>query len=235
MAANMTNYAIQSSRFKQLLLDCNGIDKTTIQEKNWKGQPEDKTYLYLTGEEFIVPPDQFIRIKSTATKGTVAKIVDMELDVQDERWAKVEGQISEYSATLIYESIDNKGKKKKGRIQKSYVDFMDPLDPEYGNLKYVRNVKSHADKKKEVKNPVNKYQQELQRGDWVVGVLPRKRLGIGRITRWTNHNVWAVPGDNLDDKSREFKFDTIQETFTMPNSDHTALLTMAVLKGWDGK
>ena len=65
--------------------------------------------------------------------------------------------------------------------------------------------------------------------------MPGKRLGIGRISRWTNHNVWAIRGDNMSDKSKEFKFDSIEETFTMPDDEHVPLLTMAVLKGWDGR
>jgi len=98
--------------------------------------------------------------------------------------------------------------------------------------KYVRDVNTHE--KVVVKNPVNKFKQEMQKGDWVIGVKPGKYLGIGRITRWTNHNVWAVTGDDLTDKSKEFKFDSITETFTMPDDAHVKLLTMAVLKGWRG-
>ena len=77
---------------------------------------------------------------------------------------------------------------------------------------------------------------EMKKGDWVIGVTPGKGLGIGRITRWTNHNVWAVkPGDELNDKSREFKFDSIDQTFTMPDSDQVQqLLTVAILKGYTG-
>ena len=73
---------------------------------------------------------------------------------------------------------------------------------------------------------------KLEVGDWVIGVKPGKRLGIGRITRWTNHNVWAVSGEDLN--GREFRFDSITETFTMPDDEHVKLLTMAVLRGWTG-
>lgn len=174
--------------------------------------------------------DIFIEITQTATKGTIGRLVDFEVEVYGERYPEYTNQpankILSYDGTLIYE-VD--GRKQRGRINESYAKIL----VGHHQTQYVRNVKKRV--QEDIKNPVNKYKQELQKGDWVVGVMPGKRLGIGRITRWTKHNVWATQSDDLDDKSQEFKFDSISETFTMPNDEHVQLLTFAVLAGWNGR
>ncbi len=130
-----------------------------------------------------------------------------------------------YRCTLIYEV---EGRKQRGRIKDEYVKIVEGQP----KTKYVRDVTTH--KKVVIKNPVNKFKQEMKRGDWVIGVKRNHSLDIGRITRWTNANVWGVTGDDLNDKSKEFQFASISETFTMPDDKHVQLLTMAVLKGWKG-
>ena len=212
-----------ASDFENLLMQCDGVRHTSSQRTDWRGQSETVYKFYKTGD-IIVPDEVYIEIIGTATNGTVGKVIGFDID----KSRKVGDQISRWDFTYLYEA-EHEGKAKKGRINVANAKILTGKHP----TKYVRNVNKH--KKVEVKNPVNKYKQELQRGDFVIGVLPSKRLGIGRITRWTNHNVWAVNGDDLDDKSAEFKFDSISQTYTFPNSEEVEeLLTFAMLAGWDG-
>lgn len=209
-----------------ILRKCSGVKVVTEERKDWNNQTVYVDKFIKVGD-IVVPEDTYIEIIATATEGTIARVVDIEVDSYDEATKyNVVNQIVTYGATFIYE-VD--GRKQKGRIRTKYAKALVGTH----TTEYVRNIEKH--KKVEVKNPVNKYKQEMQKGDWVIGTRPGKLLGIGRITRWTNHNVWAVTGNDLDDKSKEFKFDSITETFTMPNDDHVQLLTFAALKGWTGR
>jgi hypothetical protein len=219
---------------EEILHSCSGVDKklSTTSSRTVDGKKVDVYDFFKTGE-IKINGDFYIEITATATKGTIAKVVGIEVETYHDRYSSMNdhyignNEIVTYDATLIYEV---EGRKQLGRIKDGYTKLL--VGPQ--ETKYVRNVKQHE--KVEVKNPVNKFKQEMQRGDWVVGVKQHgKGLGIGRITRWTNHNVWAVTGDDLDDKSKEFMFAGIKETFTMPDDKHVQLLTMAVLKGWDGR
>jgi len=209
-----------------ILKSCSGVEARTRETTDWQGKKGFVDTLIKVGD-IVVPEDTFIEITSTATKGTIARVVDIEVDTYDDetKYHKA-NQIITYGGTFIYK-VD--GRKQKGRINASYTKALVGQH----QTEYIRNTETHE--KVEVTNPVNKYMQELQKGDWVIGVMPGKRLGIGRITRWTNHNVWAITGDDLTDKSKEFKFDSITETFTMPNDEHVQLLTFAALKGWKGR
>jgi len=209
-----------------ILRSCSGVKVETKESTDWTGRKNTNHTFFKVGD-IVIPDDTFIEIIATATNGTIARLVDMEIETYEEetKYHKA-NQIITYGVTFIYE-VD--GRKQKGRIRSKYTKVL----VGHHQTEYVRNIESHD--KVEVTNPVNKYKQELQKGDWVIGVMPGKILGIGRITRWTNHNVWAIRGDDLNNKSKEFKFDSISETFTMPNDEHVQLLTFAALKGWQGK
>jgi len=209
-----------------ILKSCGGVEVKTKESKDYRGRTQYSDRFIKVGD-IVVPADTFIEITATATKGTIARVIDIEVDTytEDTKYCQA-NQIITYGATFIYE-VD--GRKQKGRIKSQYAKALVGKH----QTEYLRNVDTHE--KVEVKNPVNKYKQELQKGDWVIGVMPGKILGIGRITRWTNHNVWGIRGDDLGDKSKEFKFDSIMETFTMPNDEHVQLLTFAALKGWKGR
>jgi len=212
-----------------ILRSCEGVKVRSEEKRNWQGRNH-TVYTFYKTSDIVVPKNVYIEITCTATIGTIARIVDVEVETHAERYKNSKNdepnKLVTYGGTIIYE-VD--GRKQKGRINEAYAKVL--LGEHKTN--YVRNVKKHD--KAEIKNPVNKYKQELQRGDWVIGVKPGKSLGIGRISRWTNSNVWAVtPGAELDDKSREFKFDSINETFTIPPDDIEQSLTMAVLKGYKG-
>jgi len=212
-----------------ILSKCEGIETKTTPSKNWRNETIYNTVCFKVGD-IVIPDNIYIEITATATKGTIGRVVDFKAETYKEKYThnykQADNQIASYSTTIIYEV---NGRKQKGRINSAYIKVLEGEQ----QTKYVRDVKTHD--KVEVKNPVNKYKQEMKIGDWVIGVRPGKLLGIGRITRWTNHSVWAVkPGCELSDKSAEFKFDTIEQTFTIPPDDIEQSLTMAILKGYKG-
>jgi len=217
-----------SLAIEDILKRCAGVSVDQKENTGYNARSKFLYKFYKVGDIELPADGVFIEIVATATKGTIAKVVSIDVETYGERYPDIDSyagskEIVTYGITLIYEV---EGRKQQGRIKEQYAKV---LTGEH-ETKYVRDVKKH--KKVVVKNPVNKYKQEMQKGDWVIGVKPGKRLGIGRITRWTNHNVWAVAGEDLN--GREFRFDSIIETFTMPDDEHVKLLTMAVLKGWTG-
>ena len=218
------------SDIENILSNCAGVEVEKTKNTSYGGWSQEYNYKFHKVGDIKVHDNVFIEIIKTAAKGTIAKVVGLEVDTYSERYPTLEAYATDnsivtYGCTLIYEV---EGRKQKGRIKSQYVKVLVGQH----ETKYVRTVNKHE--KVVVKNPVNKYKQEMQRGDWVIGSKRGNSLGIGRITRWTNHNVWAVTGNDLDDKSKEFQFASITETFTMPDDKHVQMLTMAVLKGWSG-
>lgn len=172
--------------------------------------------------------DLYIEVTSTSTSGTIGRVIDMEFSksARKDKDGNSIDAINVYGTTLIYE-VD--GRSKPSRIGLLYVKILENHD---GKTKWVRNVKS---RKTEIKNPINKFKQELKENDWIIGVgrgyKSQKPLMIGRVSRWTNKNVWAKTIDG-----QEFQLNSIKETFLLPaNDEHVEILTMAVVKGWDGK
>lgn len=220
------------SAIEDILKQCSGVRFEENEFSQWSGKVI-RTYNFYKEGEIKVPDDIYIKITGTATKGTIGKVIGVDVETFGKTHPGAQSKdpcyIFTYDTSIIYEC---ENRKKPGRIKASHVILLSgPQQTEY-----VRNINTRP--KEEIKNPVNKFKQELQKGDWVIGVKPGKKLGIGRITRWTNHNVWAVRDafneEDLNDKSKEFRFDSIYETFTLPNDEHVELLTWAVLKGWKG-
>ena len=214
-----------------ILKSCDGVRYTSEEKSSNFGRTWTEEKFYKTGD-VKVPEDVFIEITQTATKGTVARIVDIEIETYGERYPNSTHhpdptELIGYDATFIYE-VDEP--KKKGRINSSYAKFLAGKH----TTKYVRNVNKHD--KKEVKNPVNKFKQEMNKGDIIVGVSHGKhgRLVFGRITRWTETSVWVTMDDETVKKPKETRMN-IAETFIMPSDDHVAMLTWAIMKGWDGR
>lgn len=177
--------------------------------------------------KFELPTNIHIEFLKTAATGSIGRLVDIEFKKGSAWYDVVENEINPNVGTFI---VQFDGRSKPSRLTSYHGKI---LFNHAGPTSYVRNVK----KTKKVKNPVNKYKQELQKGDWVIGVKKgSKALGIGRVTRWTEHNVWAVFGEDLKDKSKEFQFNGILDTFLIPpGTDIEPELTMAVLKGWKGQ
>ena len=192
--------------YTHFLSKCKGIEKT--QQNSYE----------LTGD-LVIPTNFHIEIYMTSTAGTIGHVVGFEPSVY------YQSIISASSSTIIFQV---QGKKGTNRIAASYCKFLEDYT---GSTKWVRTVNTIP--KVIVKPPINKYKQEMKKGDWAIGAAPGKSLKIGRITRWTNNNIWGTMSDNLDDKHRDFKFESIHEIFILDH-DPSALLTFATLKGWNG-
>lgn len=192
-----------------ILLECDGVE---VIAPEW-GQTRQK---FMRVGDIVPRGDIFVEIIGTATKGTIGRVVSVE--VRD-----YQGAIYSHQGTLTYEV---EGRPKPGKIGSHHANVL--KGPQ--QTKYVRVVKSHP--KVKVKNPINKFKQELQVGDLIAGVSYGKSIKIGKVSRWTNSTIWAVTGDDISDKSKEFKLDNIQETFKLPNAEAVNQeLTMSVLRG----
>jgi len=207
-------------KFTEFLDMCGGIKYKLIKAKN-KNQHDHRQY-YIDGK-IEVPDNHYLKVNSTSTVGTIGKLVEFEPYI----WGDDE-HISSFQGTFL---LKVEGRSKLVRITSGKANYL----PGYNGItKYVRNVKTHT--KVEVKNPVNKFKQELNKEDWCVGVgKGGHQLKFGRITRWTNYNVWGVWGDDIKDKSKEFQFDSIQQTLLLPPDAHKQDLLVAMLKGYNGQ
>jgi hypothetical protein len=209
--------------YEELLKSCQGVETKEEQLKDYRGRAYTRYHFTKVGE-VTVPDGVFIEVRATATAGTIGLLYGLEVSLGTDG-----KRISAYGGTYLYEAEDDQGKIKKGRIGTQHADVLVGQH----KTKYQRNVQTHEPVEK--KAPINKFKQELKKGDWVFGVGQYKTLKVGRVTRWTNHNVWAIYGDDLKDKTREFKFESIEETFLIPDDGFLSELTLATLKGWNGK
>ena len=214
-------------KYIELLEKCKNVRVKTIQVTS----PYHSSYKKFYGDDEIDVPDNiYIEVIKTATKGTIGKLIK----IIPERY-KVDNAINSYYGTFI---IKVEGRARPCKINSAYAKILENYT---GPTKYVRAVKQH-DKKKEIKSPVNKFGQELHKGDWVIGVGKNKKLRIGRITRYTNSNIWATfvndyeeVTKNTHNKHKEFMFRTIADTFLIPGDEVKEAITMSLLKGWNGE
>lgn len=141
---------------------------------------------------------------------------------------------SVYRGTLL---LKVHGRKQLVRISSEYVTFLGtkPNTP----TKYVRNVTTR-DKKPPVPEPVNKFKQKLSKDDVVVGVAKgHHSIVFGRVSRWTQHNIWIIPDvgkgkENNKTGVKEVQLDSIKQCFKMEDDGYKKALTFAAMKGWDG-
>jgi uncharacterized membrane protein len=186
-----------------------------------------------TSSKLTIPNNIYIEVLATAVKGTIGRVVDIDfkITVKTDNHGKKIMVLNEYGSKFIYE-VD--GRKKTSTIPFHHSKI---LTNHNGTTKWVRNVK----KKPKVRNPINKFKQELQQGDWVIGVgsgaAADKPLQIGRVTRWTDINVWASMNyDAPKNEREEFRFSSIKQTFLLPSNDyHIDALMIAIVKGWNGR
>lgn len=202
--------------FKELLKLCDAkIVNVTVQH-SWQSKPS--TYEELDqSSPFKIPPELYFKITSTSTKDTIGRLIEIETK-------------NLWNGTFLLE-ID--GRPKPSKISSYYAKYLEGYS---GPTIWVRNITKH-DKKPSVVNPVNKYNQMLQKDDWVIGLTGSgtwKRLSFGQITRWTNSNVWMKETDvvNLNKRNPpEIKLCSIKETFIMPNDDFIGSLMWTALGG----
>ena len=172
-----------------------------------------------TKDNITIPTDKdyYIKIHMTATKGTIGRIIGLDADVYHN------DRISDYSSSYIFE-VDSR--KKPGRIRCNCCYILD--DEHDGSTKWVRNVNKHS--KKEIKAPITKYKQELQVGDIVIGLQYGSNLCVGKVTRWSNHNVWV----NKYGLNQEVKLYSNSEIFSLgQDADNVEeAMSFAILSGF---
>lgn len=210
---------------EKILYLCDGVN---VKEKENNYGYINRSF-YKVGD-IKVPTGIFIKVISTTTKGTIGRLVDIDVKTTervDDNGDKIE-YINSYDITYIIE-ID--GRNKPSRINSYHADVLDGYT---GPTLWVRNIKTHD--KEKIPNPRNKFKQELKKGDWIIGVgtgyKANKPLRIGKVSRWTKSTVWAETIDG-----EEFKLNSIRETFLLPLQDESLddSLMMAIVKGWDGR
>lgn len=215
---------MQKKHYEQLIAECEGI-KLTIKElpaTHWRPAGTYNTHIWQEGD-IKVPDNVYIKIVSSATKGTIGKLVDIEPSTK----YYSDGEISRSNGTYI---LEVEGRNQLVRISNYYSNILENYT---GETKYVRNVTKHN--KPKLKNPITKYKQELNIGDWVFGAVGRS-IRVGRVTRYTAKTVWGTMSDDLNDRQKEFKFEGTGEIFKIDNVDAIKeQLTFATLKGWKGK
>jgi len=210
---------------QKLLLACDGITQEYGKPIHFGRKP----ILFVIEKDVTVPKGIFIEINATTTKGTIGELIDIEFKTQ-KRYNELEKEVKTIDVYSITYIIKINGRKKPSRISSFHTEILENYT---GPTKWVRNVK---DRKKEViNNPVNKFKQTLNKDDWIIGVGQgygsNKPLMIGKVSRWTKHNVWAktIDGD-------EFKINDMKQTFLLPGGDdYIDELTLAIVKGWNGR
>ena len=147
-------------------------------------------------------------------------LVDIEFAVADGR-----RPVGGWETTYI---IQCDGRKGTNRIQHGYAIILDGYT---GQTTYVRKVNS---KEKEIIPPhVTKYKQELNKGDWVVGVGPGKKLQFGAVVKWTKTSVQVTAQPELRSKAKTKTISHPYESFKLPQEvDYDQIVTMMTLMGW---
>lgn len=211
---------------EKLLYLCDGIKYVEGKENNYG---HSNSYFIKTGD-IKVPNGYFVEVTSTATKGTIGRLIDIDYDTRMSR-VENEGKVEVLSGYGITYIIEIDGRPKPSRINAWHSTLLEGYN---GSTQWVRNVKKHS--KADIPNPRNKFKQELKENDWIIGVGTgygtNKPLRIGKVSRWTKATVWAKTVDG-----EEFKLNSIRETFLLPLQDETLddSLMMAIVKGWDGR
>ena len=95
----------------------------------------------------------------------------------------------------------------------------------------MRNIKKKAPQE-EIPPHVNKYNQPINKGDWVVGLGTSKTIYFGEVTRWSKSSVWVNPtpsvnGSSIDCITRPY------ESLVLPTGvEYEETVIMMALRGW---
>ncbi len=202
-----------------LLKSCHGVRVEHTTRSHSRGTYVD-TAFYLDGN-FSVPNNVFIEILMSATKGTIGRLVDIDLGDNSYR---LNNQIYTHDITYILQVDGHNG---TNRIARYHGKILETHD---GTTKYVRNIKKHIND--EIPPHINKYNQHLIKDVWVAGIGVRKTLFFGQVTRWSKSSVWVNPTPSIP-KSKENCITIPFETLVMPSGiDYEQTVTMMVLSGW---
>lgn len=209
-----------SNAIKQLFEQCGGIDVIGELRRNTHTGDTRTQYSFVKTGDITVPDDVYIEIDSTATAGTIGKLVA--IDVGD----LYENMIRMYDITFVIQVED---KSETNRIAYHHSSILKDHD---GSTKYVRNIKKHE--KEDIPEHVNKYKQKIKPGMWIVGLGRGKRLQFGEVTRYSKSSIWVNPTPSIK-KSKEQCITYPRETLILtPDADHEQMVTMMVLSGWTG-
>ena len=205
----------------ELLKACSGIRTEEKISEDWKQEKYTHYKHFFEGETIGIPDDVYIKINGTATKGTIGHLVDIDFhQMPGHRDRPVGG----WDTTFIL-SVD--GRPNVSRIQQTHADILANHD---GTTKFVRNVKKHL--QVEIPPHVNKYMQQLNKGDWAVGLGTRKTIHFGQITKWSKASVYVNPTAEIKG-STHYLISHPRECFKLPEEvDYTQLITMMILQGW---
>ena len=215
----MSRYS-QGDSEDQLVAECGGIRRTSTRKTNYSNQDYEYIQFFKTGD-IVVPDNVYIRIDSTATKGTIGKLVNIEFG-----YCSAEGEVHTHMMTYI---IQVDGRKGTNRIVRYHATI---LENHNGTTKFVRNVKKHNNEAIPV--IINKYNQPLLEGEWVVGLGMGKSLYFGVIVRWSKSSVWVNPTPSVKG-SKNNCINRPHESFILPDGpDYEQMVTMMAMKGWTG-
>lgn len=159
-------------------------EKRIVSEKSFFGRNNVvEKYILLddTNLDFDTKPLYF-EVNTPSRKGTIGKLIGIANYSRniDERILR-----SYCNVILGFDDRDNKPSFSSWQV--TYLPFYS------GPTKYVYNT---TQKEKALARR-NKYGQELDEGELVVGFSINQKLVIGTVSRWTEHNVWIKPYANL--------------------------------------
>ena len=162
------------SSFGNLIRNCENVrEEKTVFENN--GRTYERVDHYLDGDKIILPENVFIEATRTSIKGTVGRLVDVEVDTWDD------GRLSTWSGVYIIE-VD--GRPKPSRIHSYHAAI---IDNPTGFTKWVYGVQKKE--KDNIPAHVNKYGQTISNGDWVIGLGNKKKIYFGKVIRYTKTTI----------------------------------------------
>ena len=208
------------SEIVTLLKRCDGVKVTekTVQSNFGNGNYVRRDF-FKTGP-IVVPDDVYILIDATATKGTIGKLVGLEIKT----YGPDDKLVSSSSGTYIIQ-VENRAGTNRIPVYHSTI-----LKDHDGSTKFVRNIKEHE--KVELPLHVNKFKQTIHVGDWLVGLGAGKIVHFGQVTRYGKSSVWIRNTPSIE-KSKEDCITRPLESFVLPEGvEYEQLVTIMILSGW---
>lgn len=211
-----------------LLKQCEGIETFTKTSKDWRGNKE--TFEQMRKVGTIIPPrDVYIKVTATAVKGSIGRVVEFDADYWE---GNGDGKVvSTYGGSVVYE-VD--GRPKLNRVQTHHCEILENFN---GQTVWMKPVRGKPKPKPKYEPFVNKYNQTVNMGDWIVGQAAGKRIAFGKVVRFTHANIW-VTTDLESEKPKTIMVNHPKETFVLPrtdDSDYEKHIMMTVLQGWSGR
>ena len=218
---------MSQSKLEALLHLCSGITITNeATSGSWRSYK--RTVCRLNKDQFSVPENVLIRITGTATKGTIGRLVDMEFE--EYRWGDYDDEIYSSSNAIRF-IIQVDGRDGTNRIIGDHAEIL--FSHEHNGLtRYERNVKKKQ--KIEIPEHVNKYNQKVRMGDWVVGLGFKKTIYFGQVVGWTKASILVNHTPSVKGSKHE-AIRIPKETLVLPGGiDYESAVTMMALGGWQG-